>query len=171
MSELNGAEDLQVICDHRQAPLPEWLPNRFSPADLSDADPLMLYRGPEPYSSPIDSADDTVTAALVEAATSAMNKGYSPNTASPAGLALLVGDKVASGFYIENAAYNPCMLPVQVALVDMRNQGLSWEDISRAVLVQSSEAPFRHDSMAAEVLEAVAPGVILETRTTSHVQP
>lgn len=108
--------------------LGQLLPMRFKPSDLlPDPDtPLLL----QPQHNPLrltaaahdalhartgDSAfEAAAAAALREAAAS-----YSPYSRCPAGLAIVTqGGRVYSGGYVESAAYNPSLPPLQTAIVN-----------------------------------------------------
>lgn len=58
---------------------------------------------------------------LVERALLELNRAYAPHTSVPAGVALRCGGEggpVYGGFYIENAAFNPSIPPLQAAVID-----------------------------------------------------
>ncbi|XP_010451123.1 PREDICTED: cytidine deaminase 6-like [Camelina sativa] len=75
-------------------------------------------------------------------ALAAANKSYAPYSKSTSGVALKCDDKVYRGWYLESAAYNPSLGPVQAALVDFvaRSGGKEFEDITEAVLVEKHDA-------------------------------
>ncbi|KFK29517.1 hypothetical protein AALP_AA7G144500 [Arabis alpina] len=140
------------------------LPHRFGPHDLLHKDiPLLL----EPHdnnltlSNPgemrnghIDSSD------MKRTALSAANRSYSPYSQCPSGVAMVDCEgKVYRGWYMESAAYNPSMGPVQAALVDFvaNGGGGGFERIVGAVLVEKKDAVVRQEHTARMLLQVVAP--------------
>ena len=101
---------------------------RFRPADLlpDPATPLLL----QPQDNPIQLTraaqqllgERSGDAAVVRAATEAMQEAegsYSPYSRCPAGVAIVTeGGEVYSGGYVESAAYNPSLPPLQTAIID-----------------------------------------------------
>ena len=57
-----------------------------------------------------------------------------------------------SGGYIECAAYNPSLPPLQSAFVNLLAEGAQPDDIRAAVLVESEGAPVRQGSICATAL-------------------
>uniref|UniRef100_A0A0D3DGT3 CMP/dCMP-type deaminase domain-containing protein n=1 Tax=Brassica oleracea var. oleracea TaxID=109376 RepID=A0A0D3DGT3_BRAOL len=65
--------------------------------------------------------------------------------------------KVYRGWYIESAAYNPSLGPVQAALVDfVISGGTKFEDIVEAVLVEKRDAVVSQEKTAKMILETIA---------------
>ena len=66
------------------------------------------------------------------------------------------------GFYVENAAYNPSLPPMQAALVALRASGIrDFERIQQAILVEKVGAPVHHLQSSKELLKNIAPAATL----------
>ena len=139
-------------------------------------------------SSADDSISANNNPKAVKAALDAANRSYSPYTNSPAGISLVarrgksIRKKVeldqsesteqgrdesegreeiiiCPGFYVENAAYNPSLPPMQAALVALRACGVrDFASIQEAVLVEKRGAPVHHLQSSIELLKTIAPG-------------
>lgn len=108
--------------------LGQLLPMRFRPADLlpDPATPLLL----QPQDNPVQLTaaarallrERAGEPAFVRAAAEALQEAvgsYAPYSRCPAGLAIVTAEgDVYSGGYVESAAYNPSMPPLQTAIVD-----------------------------------------------------
>ena len=74
---------------------------------------------------------------LVERALSAADCSYAPYTGNYAGVAVrLDSDRLIDGCYLESAAFNPSVSPLQSAIVNLILHGFTLTDIREAVLVQ-----------------------------------
>ncbi|KAF2304741.1 hypothetical protein GH714_037785 [Hevea brasiliensis] len=127
--------------------LSHFLPHRFGPDDLLDKDvPLAL----EPHHNHLSFLSDSnsyirngITSPVCDdlkyAALEAANKSHAPYSNCPSGVALMdCAGKVHRGSYMESAAYNPSLGPVQAALVAyvVGGGGDDYEKIVAAVLVE-----------------------------------
>jgi cytidine deaminase len=105
---------------------------------------------------------------LAVAALGAARKSYAPYTKAYSGVA--IGTRLGhtyKGAYIENAAYNPSLPPLQTALVALITAGESYSAISEVVLVEEEGAPISQKSAAEAVLSAIAPAVKLRMVTAT----
>ncbi len=135
INELNTAKDLKIYITGQEPTLfKDLLPNDFGPADLSIKGRLMdLQCHDLKLENP--SSDNTTQKALEAASAS-----YAPYSNCYSGVALETNSgEIFAGSYAENAAFNPSLLPLQAAIVNMIMAGKSFSNISRAVLVQSKE--------------------------------
>jgi len=151
------ATDLTILINDEEHTLAELLPRSFGPRDLGITAALMA---PADHGLAVDDADELALAAL-----RAANRSYAPYSRSYAGVALRVrGGRVFSGPYAENAAFNPSMSPLEVALSAMSLEGADFAEIEEAVLVQA--APL-HENATRTVLAAVsaAPLRVLAARS------
>ena len=118
--------------------LGQLLPMRFRPADLlpDPAPPLLLQ--PQDNGIQLTPAarqllqERTGDAAFVRAAAEALQEAvgsYSPYSRCPAGVAIVTADgDVYSGGYVESAAFNPSLPPLQTAIIDAVIGGqLGWD--------------------------------------------
>jgi cytidine deaminase len=159
MNELSP--EIKVLVEGKPAvKLPSLLPSAFGPRDLGVTDlafpvkevDLILSKG---------SSDELTVAAL-----SAARKSYAPYTKAHSGVAIGTRTgRVYKGSYIENAAYNPSLPPLQTALVCLVVSGESYSAISEVVLVEVESAPISQRSVAEAVLSAIAPNVKLRVVT------
>lgn len=132
LNELRDADKLLIHLPHsRDNRLTDYLPDSFSPADLGMNERLLDamnhgFRLPETVQT-----SDLLANALV-----AMNRSYAPYSQSYAGVALQCGSgEVFSGCYAENAAYNPSLPPLQMAINSLRMAGFDVNDVVGAAMV------------------------------------
>jgi cytidine deaminase len=159
LNELTTADQLTIAIPNETRSLRELLPSAFGPRDLGIAGGLMQR---EDHPLAIDADDD-----LAQAALAAARRSYAPYSKSYAGVALRTKDgAIASGAYAENAAFNPSMSPLEVALSQLNLAGHDWSGISEAVLVAVDEL---HASATRTILEAVssAPLRIVNARNSA----
>lgn len=94
------------------------------------------------------------------AALEAANKSHAPYSKCPSGVALMDCEgKVYKGSYMESAAYNPSLGPVQAALVAYvaGGSGGGYERIVGAVLVEKEDAVVRQEYTARLLLQVISP--------------
>ncbi|KAJ0263064.1 Cytidine/deoxycytidylate deaminase [Hirschfeldia incana] len=141
------------------------LPHRFGPNDLLERDvPLLL----EPHDNGLALLGVTnghVDSDLKLTALSAANRSYAPYSGCPSGVALVDCEgRVYRGWYMESAAYNPSLGPVQAAIVDFvaNGGGGGFERIVGAVLVEKKDAVVRQEHTARMLLQVIAPKCYFE---------
>ena len=128
LNELTTAQTLIVTMPNDTRPLRELLPHSFGPRDLGIEGGLMQRESHELF---IDGDDDLAREAL-----RAAQMSYAPYSKSYAGVALRTSDgTIVGGAYAENAAFNPSMSPLEVALSQLNLSGGAFESITEAVLV------------------------------------
>ena len=93
------------------------------------------------------------------AALEAANASHAPYSGSPSGVAIVdCGGKVYKGSYVESAAFNPSLGPVQAAVVAfVAGGGGGYEEIVGAVLVEKEGAPVRQEDTARLLLRSISP--------------
>lgn len=135
-------------------PLEHYLPYPFGPIDLNVASPLLskqnhkiaLNIGAKINKEPI----------VIEALTQ-VNLSYAPYSKTYAAAVLETKDgKFFSGRYAENAAFNPSMLPMQMALSSMSRHNRSFSEINRAVLIESSQGKVSVKNATIDALKSVS---------------
>ncbi|ESQ50488.1 hypothetical protein EUTSA_v10023108mg, partial [Eutrema salsugineum] len=102
-----------------------------------------------------DSSDELKRTALAAA-----NRSYAPYSLCPSGVSLVDCDgKVYRGWYMESAAFNPSLGPVQAAMVDYvaNGGGGGYERIIGAVLVEKEDAVVRQENTARLLLQTISP--------------
>ncbi|KAK1417392.1 hypothetical protein QVD17_26519 [Tagetes erecta] len=89
----------------------------------------------------------------------AASDSHAPYSGCPSGVALMDCEgKVYKGSYMESAAYNPSMMPVQAALVAyMVGGGGGYERIVAAVVVEKEGACVRQEDTARLMLTHISP--------------
>ncbi|MBE4401851.1 cytidine deaminase [Vibrio parahaemolyticus] len=153
MNELSTAKELKVQLPERdEKSLHEYLPEAFGPADLGIESGLMAE---VKHQFVCDDED-----ALIQQAVEAMNMSHAPYTNNLSGLALeLANGRVFKGAYAENAAFNPSLPPLQVALIQVLLAGETFDNIKAAALVENSEGKISHLADTRSTLEALNPDI------------
>lgn len=158
LNELSPAADLRVL--RRDAPstlLSTLLPVAFGPKDLG------FTNGALPVKENMLALSTHTSNAQVILALNAARKAYSPYTSSPSGVSLRTGDgRLFNGSYIENAAFNPSLPPLQASLAGLFAAGQEASDISTVVLVELEGAHISQQTGTRATLSALAPLAHLE---------
>lgn len=153
LNELACASDLVITIPNRHAiSLDDLLPHAFGPKNLN-VDGGMLVTYEDPLVKPEDNDE------LIELAWNSANKGYAPYSHCNAGVALQFADGFkTTGWYAENAAFNPSVSPLQAALIMTNASGRKFEDIVRAALVERKlDNNITHVHSTTSLLKALAP--------------
>lgn len=89
----------------------------------------------------------------------AANNSHAPYSGCPSGVALMDCEgKVYRGSYVESAAYNPSLLPVQAALVAyIAGGGGGYERIVAAALVEKEGVKVIQEDTARLLLKKISP--------------
>ncbi|EOD78362.1 Cytidine deaminase [Grimontia indica] len=155
MNELSGAELLQVQLPEREAKLlHSYLPEAFGPSDLGVDQPLLA-----PVNHGLAAKEDDE---LIKAAVQATNRSHAPYTRNLSGVAVRdIKGNVFTGMYAENAAFNPSLPPLQVALNLMNLANAPLTDIQEVVLVETANANNSHLQDTQAMLEALNPDIPL----------
>lgn len=155
MNELSTAKELKVqLPEREEKSLHEYLPEAFGPADLGIKLGLMAE---VKHEFVCDDSD-----VLIQKAVDAMNMSHAPYTNNLSGLALELADgRVFQGAYAENAAFNPSLPPLQVALIQVLLAGETFDNIKAAALVENSEGKISHLADTQSTLEALNPDIPL----------
>lgn len=156
MKELSTADDLSIqLPENDPHALAHYLPNAFGPGDLGIEVRLMAERNNRLKISDFSP--------LVTEASIAANKSYAPHSNSPAGIALKTVDgRIFSGMYAENAAFNPSLPALQVALVNLVMAGYKFYEIREAALVECKGAASSNIEATEATLLAINKDVYLE---------
>lgn len=149
-------EILILTPNHEPRKLAVILPEPFGPAALGRKDGAFPVRVRDMALSLRPS--DTLLVAALEAA----RKSYAPYSTSAAGVAIeCAGNRIYSGSYIENVAFNPSLSPLQVALAAMIAGGQAYSAIAACTLVELQNAKISQASVTETVLGVIAPSVRL----------
>ena len=128
--------------------LSHYLPYAFGPADLQVTKPLLSKSNIE-FS--LSSDDPMIIEAIDQAGLS-----YAPYTNNYAAVVLETKDgKTYCGRYAENAAFNPSMMPMQMALSNLIRHNREYSDINRVVLIESSKGKISLVNASMDTLQAV----------------
>ncbi|QSX42269.1 cytidine deaminase [Shewanella cyperi] len=131
------------------APLSHYLPYAFGPADLNVTSPLLSKQQTE---LELESDDPLLIEALDHASLS-----YAPYSRCHAAVVLETDDGATfCGRYAENAAFNPSMLPMQMALSNLVRHNREFSSISRAILLESSAGKISLVGATMDALHTVA---------------
>ncbi|MCA6951413.1 cytidine deaminase [Pectobacterium polaris] len=138
MNELRNAASLRIQLPGRQpAVLSHYLPDSFGPVDLH-IDTLLM-----------DDVNHGATLqnvnALARQALDAANRSHAPYSKAISGIALETSSgNIYTGRYAENAAFNPSLPPLQVALNLMNLAGEDACTIKHAAVVERRNAVVSH---------------------------
>jgi cytidine deaminase len=144
---------------YRKTPLSDLLPEAFGPLDLGNRSGLM---SPAPQDRKLR-LNAAVKNRTIDEALAAAEKSYAPYTQNFAGCALETQTgEIYGGRYVESAAYNPSLTPLQSAILCMNMATLEEQrSIQRVVLVEKPTA-VRQRKVVELLLESWAPGIELE---------
>jgi cytidine deaminase len=157
LEELSPNGEINVLVrGHEPIRLKSLLPSAFGPNDLG------FKQGALPVNRArivlVRKASDTLTTAALSAACSS----YAPYTKAHSGVAIKLSDgSVHSGAYIENAAFNPSLPPLQVALIAVLNARRSFDQITDVLLVELENAALSQKPVIEAVLGSICPKVRL----------
>ena len=163
LNEITGAASLRIVIEGQEArTLADLLPASFGPADLGNKSGML---DSEPAKLRFASGDhDDLSRAALQAA----SRAYAPYSKSPSGCAIAMkSGHVYSGSYLENAAFNPSLAPLQVAIVNAVFAGEDVATIQRVVLVELKDATISQMATTKAVLEAIAPHARLDVKTSA----
>jgi cytidine deaminase len=159
MLELESAERLKIVLPDIVYSLLNIVPHSFGPVDLKINVRLMQKMDNSLLKNGINYSNDE----LVLEALSAANKSYAPYSKSYSGVALLTkDDRIFTGRYAENAAFNISMNPMMAAISNLNMSNLNFKDISRAVIVEPKNNTVSQIKSAGNLLYVVNPNVDLE---------
>lgn len=148
MNELNTANTLKIHLPHSQKnALHSYLPDAFGPKDLH-IEKVLFDKQPLAFVSEMERPTDDVSQKAIEAA----QQSYAPYSGSFSGVALLLANQqIVCGRYAENAAFNPSLPPLQLALNYQRMLGLADENVLRAVVAERANTISHKSSTEAMV--------------------
>ncbi len=157
MNEISPAGDIDILVQGRPPlKLSALLPSAFGPRDLgfqAGAFPVRMTN----LISRAKTHDELIGAAVASA-----EHAYAPYSGSLSGVAIKSKrGRVYQGSYIENAAFNPSLSPLQTALVQAILGGEDYAGICEVVFAEEKGAKISQASVTAAVLSTVAPTVQL----------
>ena len=158
-NEITDGCDIRISLPNKESQvLSHYLPYSFGPKNLNITKALLSEQN---HPMNIDTTDPMILETLEQARSS-----YAPYTHNYSAVVLKTQDgQMFQGRYAENAAFNPTLNPMQMALSTMIRHDRKFEEIVRAVVVESAEGKNSIVSFCADALKCVAPGVKLESYT------
>ncbi|KAG5030096.1 hypothetical protein AAZX31_05G207900 [Glycine max] len=170
LQELRAAADVKILVTSEATAefraLSDFLPHRFGPHDLLPLEaPLLL----EPHHNTLTLQHylnaHVPNHKLKIAALEAANKSHAPYSGSPSGVALLdCHGNVFKGSYMESAAFNPSLGPVQAALVAfVAGGGGDYDRIVGAALVEMDGAVVKQEHTARLLIHSISPNCQFDT--------
>ncbi|XP_071742376.1 cytidine deaminase 1-like [Rutidosis leptorrhynchoides] len=184
LQELRDVSNTQIVITDQPIenpvyrPISSILPDPFGPFDLLDQEmPLILEKHDNKlcfdkdcnfitqngnlsnlsngYSELVKKNDGNLEGLALEAAC----ESHAPYSGCPSGVSLMdCHGNAYKGSYMESAAYNPSMMPVQAALVAyMVAGGIGYERIVAAVLVEKEGGMVRQEDTARLMLKHISP--------------
>ncbi|ASJ97123.1 cytidine deaminase [Shewanella marisflavi] len=150
MNELVQGQAIKIhLPEQATQPLSHYLPYAFGPSDLNIKTPLLSK---QQHDFALESSDPMIIEALDH-----LSLSYAPYSQSYAAVVLETRDGATfCGRYAENAAFNPSMLPMQMALSAMARHNRDFSEINRAVLIESSQGKISLVGATMDALHAVA---------------
>lgn len=148
--EFADGRDIQILLPGQPAiPLSALLPHPFGPQDLKVREsPLTRTK----------IAIETFEGDPARAARYAAANAYAPYTHSPSGVAIRSRrGNVYRGSYIENAAFNPSLPPLQVALAAMAMAHEDFSEIAEVVLSEAANNSISQLGATKSLVAAIAP--------------
>ena len=161
LSEVSIEISMRILMgDSLEMKLSDLFPRAFGPKNLG------FKQGVFPIARTHLSLTASSSDSLVLAALKAAEQAYSPYSRSPSGAAILTSTgRVFAGSYIENAAFNPSLPPLQAALAGYFAAGPPAGDIQRAVLVEGEKSTISQHTTTQSTLAAFAPAARLDRFT------
>jgi len=150
MQEINNDQIKIYTENFEPQTLSDLLPKAFGPQDLGLDVSLMSFSNRN-YVTTMDYSPRTM--AMI-----GCYRSYAPYSKAYAGIALQTEDgKIYTGSYLENAAFNPSLPPLQAALVSLVADGKSYDQITFAFLMEESSGLISHEHTSCMLLEKIAP--------------
>ena len=155
MNELITADKLMIqLPALSEKPLQSYLPDSFGPADLGVTSGLMADTDHQLVSEHKDE--------MIASAVAALNKSYAPYTKNHSGVSIKIKDgKIYQGAYAENAAFNPSLPPLQVALCQLLLDGKSFSQIESVALAEKLDGSCSHLDTTQTTLDTIDPDIPL----------
>ncbi|GLS84728.1 cytidine deaminase [Paraferrimonas haliotis] len=148
MNELVDADKLGIAIPSGELTLAQLLPHGFKPGDLGVAQPFLSHTH--------QSLDYLSNDPLLGLAVQYANRSYSPYTNTHSAIAVSCAELGNfAGSYVENAAFNPSLMPAQAVLSELALNGISPANIVRAVLVESQHGAISLANASMEALHSV----------------
>ena len=150
LAEINNPQLNIIYDDGSSKPLIEELPNAFMPTKLGNIKGMLDPINPT-HELNLDSDDELTNGALQMA-----RQSYAPYSNNLSGIAVrLSNGQVIAGPYLETAAFNPSLSPLQTVIVALSMRQQAWQDIEDAVLVEQGSSLNSHRQISQALLETL----------------
>jgi cytidine deaminase len=158
LSEVSVDISMRVLTPNfPEQKLSDLLPNAFGPKNLG------FKQGVFPVRRQSLTLVSPSTETIVQEALKAACQAYAPYSKSPSGAAIMTSSgQIFLGSYIENAAFNPSLPPLQAALAGYFAAGKTVGEIKRSVLVEGEKSVISQRITTQLTLAAFAPKVRAE---------
>ena len=152
LNEIQGGSGIVIFLpDKPTVTLADLLPSDFGPSQLGVTAGLMAS-----HCEPVNM--EKVKGELVELALVAANNSYCPYSNTPTGVAIrLASGQTFQGWYAENAAFNPSVPPLQMAIIAAIAGGEKPENIVELAMVEKGNGCVSQEWNTKALLQAVAP--------------
>ena len=154
LNEIPGAAKKLKILLPGKPPrcLGELLPDPFGPSELNIKDSVYSKRDNK-INLEFKTKDRVLLTALKNA-----NMAYAPYSHSYSGASIKIKNgNVYSGFYVENAAFNPSIQPMTAAIIKMVSYGFEYNEIEKVILVEKKNAKVKQADISKALISAIAP--------------
>jgi cytidine deaminase len=164
MSELSLDGQMEILLEGKSpVKLSSLLPMGFGPKDMGFKD------GAFPVKDVDLALPDATSDELLREASAAARKSYARYSGAPAGIALETKEgRIFKGSYMESAAFNPSLSPLQIALVGMIVAGEDYAAIRRVALAEVKDAKISQREVTEAVLRGIAPGIQLQVSSITR---
>jgi cytidine deaminase len=152
LNEIGASDSLQILIPNQPAmKLSVLLPQAFGPKDLGLTGGLLTQ---QEQVCKIGKTGDLLTDKAFEAA----DASYAPYSLSPSGVAIQTKDgSFYRGSYLDNAAFNPSLSPLQAALVELVANQRGYDEIEKVVLIERKSSSISQTVLTQHILKSIAP--------------
>lgn len=163
MNELNGADKLNIqLPDKKAQRLHYYLPEAFGPKDLGVTQLLLRPVDHGLECNQRSNFKGNEQDLLINAALKAANRSHAPYSKNISGVAIRdIHGGIFSGMSAENAAFNPSLPPLQVALIAMNLACVEFNAIQDVVLVEKGDGSISHKQSTQAILKRICPRINL----------
>lgn len=154
--EMGKNTGMKIVIPHiGSTSLASLLPEAFGPQDLGLAATLMVM----PKELPSIEEQSPLLAKALQAAFAS----YAPYSEAKSGVAIQTKDgSIYTGSYLENAAFNPSLSPLQAALIALVIDKQAYSTITHVILAEKKEAKITHTHSIDQIIKNIAPQATLE---------
>lgn len=162
--EMGNRDQLQIAIGNTPArSLDSLVPEPFGPEEIGIDAKLMEH--------PKRGHAFTLEYSLRALAWPAALDSYAPYSLSKSGVSIQIeAGKIYSGSYLENAAFNPSVSPLQAALVALVADLHDYSEIKEVMLVEMEPAQTSQKASTTQLLNSIAPHATLFIETKKYLE-